>query len=221
MLIRTPKLAAALALIGALTGAPTAMGGSTTYFNGGATYFGLSSSPFQPVNGSPNVFENFENGTVNSFVKATGGFIKGPSAQTDSVDAGGSSYATTGKAITFRFNGANGSRPTMAGLAWTDGKPNSVITFRAWDSSGKLIGKITATLGDMMRNGTTGEDRFFGISSDNGISKIRISSNKAGFEVDHLLAYGFSVVPVPPALGLGLAGLAGLGLWRRRSAKKG
>ena len=221
MCIRTPKLAAALALVGALAGAPVAMGGSTTYFNPGATYFGQSSSPFQEVLGKVNVFENFENGTINSLIKATGGAIQGPSATTDSVDAGGSSYATTGKSMTFRFNGANGAKPTMAGLAWTDGKANSIITFKAWDASGKLIGKITATLGDLSRRGTTGEDRFFGISSDNGISKIRISSNKAGFEVDHLLAYGFSVVPVPPALGLGLAGLAGLGLWRRRSAKKG
>jgi hypothetical protein len=137
------------------------------------------------------------------------------------VDAGGSSYSTSGKSMTFKFASQGGARPTMAGLVWTDGRPNSVVTVRAWDAAGNLIGKIRATLGDLARNGTTGEDRFFGISSDDGIAKMRITSNKAGFEVDHVqFAYGFSVVPVPPALGIGLAGLAGMGLWRRLKSKK-
>jgi hypothetical protein len=135
--------------------------------------------------------------------------------------SGGHSYSTTGTSMTFKFDKQGGSKPTMAGLAWTDGKPNSMITFRAWDSAGNLIGKVKARLGDLARNGGTLEDRFFGITSDEGISKIRINSSKAGFEVDHVqFAYGFSVVPVPPALGLGLAGLASLGLWRRLSGKK-
>jgi len=56
----------------------------------------------------------------------------------------------------------------MAGLVWTDGRPNAMVTFRAWDAGGNFLGKIRARAGDLMRNGTTGEDRFFGIASDQG-----------------------------------------------------
>jgi hypothetical protein len=211
----------ALALAACLAIGPAAFAGST-YFNAGQTYLGLSNSPFAGAAGT-HVVENFENGTINSLIKATGGSIKGPSASTDSVDNGnsGHSYSTTGKSITFRFSAQDGGRPSMAGLAWTDGRANSTITVKAWDAAGNLVGKIRARLGDLVRNGTTGEDRFFGISSEDGIARMTISSDKRGFEVDHVqFVYGFSVVPVPPAIGLGLAGMAALGLWRRVTGKK-
>jgi hypothetical protein len=58
------------------------------------------------------------------------------------------------------------------------------------------------------------------VVSDKGISKIQISSNYTGFEIDHLqFAYGFAVVPLPAPLALGLAGLVGVGLMRRRLAR--
>lgn len=220
MIARLPRLfAACVAVAACIAASSSAFAGSTTYFSSGQQYTGAGSSPFA---GTSNlVIENFDDGSTHSLLTAIGGSIKGPSSATDSVDSGGSSYSTNGKSMTFKFAAQGGGRPTMAGLAWTDGRPNSMVTFRAWDASGKLLGKISARLGDLMRDGSTGEDRFFGIASDEGIAKIRISSSKPGFEVDHVqFAYGFSVVPVPPALGLGLAGLAGMGIWRRMSGKK-
>ena len=220
MTARAPRILAVLAAAAFLMAAPEAHGGSTTYFSAGQPYTGLGASPFA---GTGNLtVETFDDGSINSLMTAIGGSVKGPSATTDSVDSGGSSFSTTGRSMTFKFDAQGGSRPTMAGLAWTDGRPNAMVTFRAWDASGNLIGKISARLGDLMRNGSTGEDRFFGIASEDGIAKIRISSSKSGFEVDHVqFAYGFSVVPVPPALGLGLAGLAGIGLLRRFGRKRG
>jgi hypothetical protein len=200
---------------------------STLFFNANQTYTGISSSPFSGL-GSLTV-ENFENGSINSLMTAVGGSIRGPGPGTDSVDgddgsvdgsgSGGHSFSTNGRRMTFRFSGAQGGvRPTMAGLAWTDGRPNSTVTFRAWDANGNLLGRIRERVGEAGRNGGTAEDRFFGIMSEEGVARITISSNRRGFEVDHVqfgFAYAFSAVPVPPALGLGLAGLAGLGLWKR------
>jgi MYXO-CTERM domain-containing protein len=109
----------------------------------------------------------------------------------------------------------------MAGLVWTDGKKNSTVTFRAWDKNGKLIGKIKTTLGDSSRKGTTSEDRFFGLVSTKGISKIQILSNYSNFEIDHLqFSYALAVVPLPPAAALGLAGLAGAAMWRRSLTRR-
>jgi hypothetical protein len=210
-----------------LAATPAALAGSTFLFNQNQTYQGMGNSPFQNIAGSSGFhLENFENGSVNSLITAIGGSIKGPSNSTDSVDAddgsidgsgqGGHSYSTTGKSMTFKFATVDGAKPTMAGLAWTDGRKNAMVTFRAWNAAGELLGKVRVKLGDLARNGGTGEDRFFGITSDEGISRIRISSSKPGFEVDHVqFGYGFSVVPVPPAFALGAAGLAGLSLWRR------
>ena len=219
MIARAPRTYAALAAAAILAAGTAAHAGSTTYFSSGQTYTGLGSSPFA---GTGNlIVESFDDGGVNSLMTAIGGSIKGPSSTTDSVDPGGSSYSTTGRSMTFKFDAQGGARPTMAGLAWTDGRPNAMVTFRAWDASGNLIGKFSGRVGDLLRTSSSGEDRFFGIASEDGIAKIRISSSKRGFEVDHVqFAYGFSVVPVPPALGLGLAGLAGIGLLRRFSRKR-
>jgi hypothetical protein len=220
------KIALPSLVVAAMALAPEARGASTFYFNASQAYRGLSDSPFYANAGGSFHLENFENGSTNALLTAIGGSIRGPSASTDSVDGddgsvdgsgqGGHSYSTNGRSMTFRFGNVGGHKPTMAGLVFTDGRPNSMITFRAWDANGDLIGRVRARLGDLARNGGTAEDRFFGIANDEGISRFRIDSSRAGFEVDHLqFAYGFSVVPVPPALGLGLAGLAGVGLWQR------
>lgn len=225
MIRRTHQLIAALALTASMAGAHNAHASSTFIYNG-QTYSGLGSSPFAGTPGL--VVENFEHGTINSLISAVGGSIRGPSGSTDSVDGddglmdgkgrSGHSYSTSGRSMTFNFHpNGSGNAPSMAGLVWTDGRPNAMVTFRAWDASGHLLGRIQARAGDLMRNGTTGEDRFFGITSDQGISRIRITSSRPGFEVDHVqFAYGFSVVPLPPALGMGILGLAGAAIWRRR-----
>ena len=198
---------------------------STFYFNAAQQYTSLESSPFY---GSSVHLERFEDGLLNVGGVTANGFIKPASAMTDSVDRDdgtvdgfghGQSYSSGFKnSITFTFSqNAQGKMPTMAGLVWTDGHANSTITFRAWDKFGTFLGKIQATLGDAMRNGTTAEDRFFGVKSTTGISRIEIVSNFAGFEIDHLQFsyYSFAVVPVPPALALGAAGLGGVAVFRR------
>lgn len=228
----TPKLTMALAAIGlALAATPAAKAGSTFHFNANQSYTSSSDSPF-----SGNIrLENFEDGLLNiAGVKANRGSVKGPGGSTDSVDddagsidgkgrSGHSFSSGSSKSITFSFSNSSKGLPTMAGLVWTDGKKDSIVKFRAWDKSGDLIGKIKVKLGDLSRNGSTAEDRFFGLTSNKGISRIQIASNYSGFEIDHL-AFGYgaalSVVPLPAPALLGLVGLAGVGLWRRRLLKK-
>lgn len=230
--MQTSRYLMATATVLSLAIGPAAMAGSTVYFNSSQHYYTAADSPC--ASASNFHLENFESGALTlAGVTAIHGHVKGPSSSTDSVDGDdgnvngsgktGHSYSSgSSKSITFKFSSGNQGMPTMAGLVWTDGHANSTIVFKAWDKSGNLIGKIKVTLGDLMHSGQTGEDRFLGMASTKGISKIKIASNYAGFEIDHLqfgYGYNFAVVPLPPALGMGVAGLAGLGLWRRRQRK--
>ena len=224
--MKAPQLIMAFAMIMAATVANTAEAGST-FYNSDSSYLKASDSPFS---GSNLTLENFEDGLLNvADVNANQGKIKNSGSKTDSVDKddgnvdgkgklGHSWQSGDSKKITFKFTSSD--KPTFAGLVWTDGKKDSTVTFRAWDKSGDLIGKIKVTLGDSSRKGTTAEDRFFGLVSDNGISKIQISSNYSGFEVDHLqFGYGLAVVPVPAPIALGAVGLLSAGLLRKRMLK--
>jgi hypothetical protein len=222
-------------LAAAALGSP-AHAGSTFYFNANQTYTSAASSPFSSIAGSSLKIENFEDGLLNQpGVKANQGFVKGPGWGTDSVDSdsgpvdgfgrSGHSFSTGAKnSVRFNFKTVGGSLPSMAGLVFTDGPANSIITFKAWDAYGNLLGKIKATLGDLVNSGQTGEDRFFGVKSTTGISKIQIASNMGGIEIDHLqFAYGFAVVPIPPAVALGLVGLVGVMAFnklKRRAARQ-
>lgn len=228
--MKMTKLISAAAMVIAVALASKAQAGSTMYFSSNTQYKSASSSPFS---GGTMTLENFEDGLLNvAGVTATQGKIKNPGSSTDSVDGddgsidgkgkqGHSWNSGSAKKMTFKFTGSN--KPTAAGLVWTDGKKNSTITFRAWDKAGDLIGKIKVKLGDLSRKGTTKEDRFFGLISSKGISKIQIASNYAGFEVDHLqFGYGaaLAVVPVPAPIALGAVGLLSAGLVRRRIMKR-
>lgn len=225
MTIRIPHLIIA-AMVVAISASRACMAASTMLFSNQA-YLSSAHSPLQGPSSGSLIIENFENATVNSLITAIGGAVKGPSANTHSVDAddgsmdgsgaAGHSFSTTGKKMTFKFATQGGAKPTMAGLAWTHGKPNSTVTFRAWDADGNLIGKIRKKLGNTAQHGTASAARFFGVMDSQGIARMTISSNRKGFEVDHVqFAYGFSVVPVPPALMLGAAGLAGVAFCRKR-----
>lgn len=215
----------------ALGRGPAAQAGSTFLFDANQSYTSAGQSAF--AGASDLHLENFEDGLVNTAgLSVNRGKVKGPGGSTDSVDgddgkvngkgSNGHSFTTGAfKSITFNFASQDGHGPTAAGLVFTDGKANAKIVFKAWDTAGNFLGKIKVKLGDLVRNGTTGEDRFFGLTNESGISRIQIASNYAGFEVDHVqFAYNFAVVPVPPALGLGLAGLAGVGLWRGRAFRR-
>ncbi|MCI0363638.1 MAG: VPLPA-CTERM sorting domain-containing protein [Phycisphaerales bacterium] len=211
----------------ALSACPAATAATTFFFNANQSYVNSGSSPYA---GSVQL-ENFEDGVLNlAGVTANGGKVKGSGSKTDSVDGddgninglGNQGHSFTSgnkKSITFHFSGQGNAMPTMAGVVWTDGKHDSTVTFKAWDKNGDFIGKIKVTLGDLVKTGTTGEDHFLGLTSNKGISKIQIASNYAGFEIDHLqfgYALGLSAVPLPPAVAMGLAGLAGVAMMGRR-----
>lgn len=214
-------------MLATLAIATPAHAGSTFYFNENLSYRSAANSPFSGTSGLR--LENFEDGKLNSGgVRVDHGFVRSSGTATDSVDADDGSINGFGRAgrsfssgsyksMTFTFRqSSTGKLPSMAGLVWTDGRRDSTITFRAWDAYGAFLGKIVVRLGDLARHGQTAEDRFLGVKSTTGISKISIVSNYAGFEVDHLqYMYGFAVVPVPPALALGAVGLAGVMATRR------
>ena len=105
---------------------------------------------------------------------------------------------------------------------WTDGR--NPIQFEAFDESGLSLGTLTGNHSEHpLCCGTTGEDRFYGVSHAQGVSAIHIrnfGTGNAGIEVDHL-QYGFTqVIPLPAGVwvGLGLFGCLGtVGFIRRRS----
>jgi len=89
--------------------------------------------------------------------------------------------------MTFTFDaGALGSLPTHAGIVWTDGGGGATVIFEAYDAAGHSLGTATGQHADGSVNGTTAEDRFYGVIYSQGISAIRISHNSGGLEVDHL-----------------------------------
>jgi MYXO-CTERM domain-containing protein len=132
-------------------------------------------------------------------------------------------YSGAEPALTISFDQeALGGLPTFAGLVWTDGATLDLVRFEAFDSLGHSLGSVEGHLGDSLWKGQTAEDRFFGVSHEGGISSIRLTraaGGISGFEIDHL-QYGHVIeaVPLPPAAVMGLAGLAGAVLLRRRRA---
>lgn len=97
--------------------------------------------------------------------------------------------------ITFTFDSTRGF-PTDAGIVWTDfhGSDPSFgqgkLTFEAFDASGASLGVQGPFVigGDYSTTGETGEDRFFGVHYNGGISKFRIvvPGVTNGIEFDHL-----------------------------------
>jgi hypothetical protein len=236
-----PILLLAVVLI-ALGMSRNASASSALFFEANETYRTVHDSPFWTGAAAQNAgnfrMENFEDGLVNTLgLKATGGSVRGPGSGTDSVDGdgnhvldgrgtGGSSYQVRAQngnraRAVFTFDRqALGHLPTFAGLVWTDGRRDATVVFKAYDAAGNMIARIAHKMGDSSSNGTTAEDRFLGASFSRGIAKITITASIGNFEIDHL-QFGFNnfamaVVPVPPALGLGLVGLVTAGFARRR-----
>lgn len=176
---------------------------------GPSPYLSINDSPFlAAIQAGTVALETNEDGRFDvPGVTVNGGSPIAPSGITDSVDGddgaingsgtGGRSFffgsGSTG--ITFTFNAAAlGGLPTQAGIVWTDGQ--GTTTFEAFDAAGASLGVVgPVSLDDGSISGTTGEDRFFGVTHAGGISAIRISNTAGGIEVDHL-QYG----PVPAAV---------------------
>ena len=224
--------AVALLAIVALTGQVQA-GPLTIY--GASPYLQTSDSPFVGLGLDYFYLEDFEDFALNTpGVTASAGYSTKPTwpaSMTDSVDGDDGAvdgYGTRGNSwfsmdggtgVTFTFDaGVLGSLPTHAGIVWTDGV--DPIVFEAYDAYGAFLASVTATgIADSVYTGTTGEDRFFGVATDDGISKILIHSGAGGgIEMDHLQYGGTNPVPAPGAVVLAGVGAALAGWLRRRKA---
>lgn len=200
---------------------------ATAVFTGPTPYTSSANIPTDFYAGNtPTFLETFEDGNLGGSVTANHGAVYGPASNADSVDADDGSINGSGTAghswfyssgsvgVTFTFNTA--SLPTAAGIVWTDG--TGTVTFSAFDGNGVLLGTLTGSgFADGSFNGTTAEDRFFGVQYSGGIGSIKISNSSGGIEVDHL-QYGALPVPEPETYALLLAGLGMVALARRRRA---
>lgn len=212
-----------IAAFGALFG-QAAQGGLI----GPSAYLQSSDSPFSGESFEYFYLEDFEDGLLNvPGVSASAG-APNSTLSVDSVDgdddnpadgdcSGCVSFyqpaATDG--VTFTFSeAALGSLPTSAGIVWTDSRND--IFFEAFDALGASLGTLTGDHADLVFNGTTAEDRFYGVTDAGGISSIFIKgTGSGGLEVDHL-QYG-AAAPVPATLALLSLGLLGIASGRRRS----
>jgi hypothetical protein len=188
--------------------------GSAQTFLGPTPYLSKADSPFAASIAAGTTFlETFESGaliTPGVTISAGAGVI-GPSSITDSVDAddgaidgsgtGGHSLFNPSGAtgITFTFDASVlGHLPTQVGIVWTDGAGTTL--FEAFGPGGVPLGSIgPVAIADGSFNGTTAEDRFFGVINAGGISSIRISNTSGGIEVDHLQYGIFGAAPAPAA----------------------
>lgn len=177
------------------------------------------------LGGSPTLLDNLEDNSLDSSLSASAGSIIDASSWgtlVDSVDAddgvidglGNRGHSWFSGDVTFTYVGS-GPLPTAFGLVWTDG--SGAITFTATDGSGQsLPTQSYFGIPDNTFEGTTVDDRFFGVQFAGGIKSITIRMGGGGIEVDHI-QYGQMVSSVPEpstTLMLGL-GLFGIGTLRR------
>ena len=186
-------------------------------FYGPTSYLQASDSPFDGVLFDVFYLEDFEDGLLNALgVTTDAHWVSWPGPITDSVDSddgtidglgqdGYSLWSLGGIHFTFHES-ALGSLPTYVGIVWTDGQ--GTIKFQAFDSDSISLGTIgpwsePGISPDSSTEGTTAEDRFFGVSYAGGISRIYISNSGApsgyGIEVDHL-QYGITGVSTEPSI---------------------
>lgn len=196
---RIPSLLLA-ALLAPVAGPGAAGAAPEPTYQGPTAYLSSADSPY---NTAPSDFciETFEDGnfdipgaTIDCDVIGPGGGLDSVDGDDGSIDgsgAGGHSCflmnGPGGVTVTFDPSRTNGL-PTQVGIVWTDGGFNATITFEAFDDAGmSLLGKNGPNShADNSNEGTTAEDRFYGATYAGGISKVTISNNSGGIEVDHL-----------------------------------
>ncbi len=209
---------------GLMVGRSAHAGSATFIYDPDQPYLSIDDSPFL---GEPDfAFEDFEDSLVNiTGVTIDGGVIREPSNFTDSVDADdgvidgsgtdGHSYwqlqGTEGFTISFDAE-ALGGLPSQVGFVWTDGSVDGLFRLEAFDQSGVSVFEVV--LGNLDHFGTTEEDRFIGVEFAGGISSLFLSTSFGGIEIDHV-QYA-TIVPLPAPLAMGLLGLAGVAIVRRK-----
>ncbi len=236
-MIRTVTLSAVaiLALVfGSAAGVDAALLGPTAYSSladsicagGGFTYCHVETFEDHLLN-TPGVSANA--GDVTSDFGFSGTIIDsvlgdGPCPSASAPNPCDSYFGSGPTGFVFTFDaGVLGSLPNIAGIVWTDGTNN--ITFEAFDENGASLGTVTGSHADGTFQGTTVDDRFYGVTNEGGISAIKIFSGGGGIEVDHL-QYGLrgeieppTGVPAPAALlllGAGLMATGAVGFARRK-----
>ena len=173
--------------------------GPTTTF-GPAPYLQVGDTPGgffdDECDDSPH-FEDFEDGVLDPFLSIDNGEVLGPGALTDSVDGDDGTIDGLGDEGSSWYSGDDNTSVTItfanpvtaAGLVFTDGDfATTNVRFAALASDGNLLTEIGAgDLTDQSYYGTTEEDRFFGVTSSQGIASLHISIDAgAGIEVDHI-----------------------------------
>ncbi|MDU8946610.1 VPLPA-CTERM sorting domain-containing protein [Ovoidimarina sediminis] len=194
---------------------------SAATFFGPTPYTSEADIPDGLYDGGATFIETFEDLSLDGGITASAGAPYSAS-NTDSVDADDGSIDGSGLAGSSFFSGSGATgitftfdtAVTAAGLVWTDGF--GTITFSAFDATSTLIFTDTFTgIPDGTFGGTTGDDRFFGISDLGGIGSLFISNSSGGIEIDHI-QYGVAAngsdpgpapIPVPAAFSLLLTGL--------------
>lgn len=205
----------------------TAHTGEAATFFGPTPYLSSADTPAGFHDG-PVFLEDFEDGTLDGGITASVGGVLTGRSDTDSVDGddgaidgsgvGGSSFFTVNAVAGFTFSFAN--PVTSFGLVMTDGL--GPVTFKVFGvGATTLFDDTVAVPWDNVFNGTTAEDRFFGLSDTIGITSVFVSTPTGGLEVDHLQYSVASVdtttpVPVPAGFPLMFGALGGLALLRRR-----
>lgn len=179
---------------------------------GPTKYGSFNDSPFNKYKQNSVYFylEDFEDGVLDTpGVSVKEGVVLFPDEDTDSVDIddgledgfGDEGYsfwsgASGNQAIVFTFDKKQlGELPNYAGLVYTDAQYNSMrmVTFEAYGSDGIKIETIGPISMQTNQHGRTAGDRFFGVSSDEGIKGIKIEiagGSMVWIEIDHL-QYGY------------------------------
>lgn len=224
----------------ALLAAALAVPAGAATFYGPSPYLSFADSAFTGVPGV--VLQTFESGSAAlAGVTFSSTVVLGPNSLTDSVDAdtgaidgsgtgGHTLYSNNLNTLSFIFDaGALGGLPTHVGIVWTDvGFVTSGtdgfgdVVFEAFDGANASLGTLTGlNLGDGLFGGQTAEDRFFGVRSLAGISRITLSMpNSLDWEADH---FQYSLAPIRESstyamLAAGLLAVAGIS--RRRLAHR-
>lgn len=207
-----------LALSAVLSLSPCLM--AATLF-GPEPYLSPADTPVDFYGNAPMEIEDFEDGQLSPQIGVSSGariiVDQNAAGQVDSVDIddgvidgsgldGTSLFCACGPAgITVTFPEGT----TSAGLVWTDGA--GVVTFEAFGPNGSLGSISESDFVDGSFTGGTADDRFFGASSPEGITSLRISNSVGGIEIDHIQ---YEVVPEPTSAFLLVFGIAAL--FRRR-----
>jgi hypothetical protein len=164
-----------------------------------APYLSFVDSPFFTT--ELMVVQDFESGSLDTIgALISGATPTAPSPTTDSVDgddgvidgsgtAGWSAALVANGPLAIEFDKAVlGGLPTQFGLAVTDlPEGPGRIRVQGFDEQDLSVGFFEFVLtGDEFDDGQTAEDRFIGLTSDVGLSRVQITPLGVAIEVDHI-----------------------------------